>query len=448
MHSSVQHIYDQIRAQHEHGSYGTIEEGLPAGSQDSDQPSGQVNATQVGRAATDPKKAMAQAGDAVAQAVTQAAVAANMANDKAQGKAPANLRNAQPKDAVKTPQEKMRAQQTINNLGQDLDPDEDGEPNLNESTAAKQVATQMITDNDFTANMALHLTEGQDPDRVTMLFLESIERCRLESPETALASILEHFDDEAKPVVEFVMDIISGDLSAIVEGDTPETISEGLAKKLAALGIAASMAGGIHGGLGKLNDSLQGGVLDRQSQIQSTMDNMDQDSVVNTNRAQIAQLGSQLSQVPKKPSTGGASQDRRAAMAYLRQLSSRVNMGKMTPEAAIRMVGKRYDAEDLQDDLQDDLQSYFESIQESEMPYDQDGKFENPDNDSTPGTDDIEGQYKDAEKRRREKLGKNAVNAPAGHTDDVDDTTKLHDEVQKTVFTAEAREDLLDGIFD
>lgn len=446
MHSSVQHIYDQIRAQHMKGKYGTIEEGLPAGSQDSDQQDKGMRAspTQMSRAAVNPKEAMAKAGQDVAAAVANVATAANMANDKAQGKAPAPLSNAQPRQAQPTPQDKMRAQKTIQKVGQELDPDEDGTPNLNENqtTAAKQVAEKMITNDDFTANMALHLTEHQDPDRVTMLFLESIERARIETPETALKAILEHFDDDAKPVVEFVMDIISGDLSAIVEGDTPETISEGLAKKLAGLGLAAALGTGAYQGMKGVHDSLEGGMLDRKAQTQHIMNLDDETSAVNTNRAQIVKLASALAPLSKRESLGGDGQDRTAAQAYLRQLTSRVNMGRMTPDAAVRMVNRRYDAEDLQDDLQ----SYFESIEEAEMPYKEDGEFENPDG-NTPQNDGIEDEHKKAEKRRREKLGKNAVDAPAGHTDDLDKTTKTSDDVQKSVFTNEAREELLDGIF-
>lgn len=252
-HHSVQAIYEQIREQHARGAYGTIEEGLPPGTQRSDirhqqSQQGQEASLSPQQMVQDPKQAMQGAADTLSDAVQQVAVAANMENDMIRGQAPAPFKETQARKPMQTPQEKSRRGRVLNKLGDELDPSEDGkiDPGFLQNikgTAGRQVAEHMITDENFTKNLSQHLKgENKDPERVTMLFTEAVHRMRIEGYSKSLKAIQEHFSDAVAPVVEFTLDIIKGDLSAIVEGQTPEQISENLAKRLAGLGVASAVS--------------------------------------------------------------------------------------------------------------------------------------------------------------------------------------------------------------
>lgn len=253
LHHSVQAIYEQIREQHARGAYGTIEEGLPPGTQDSDirqRQQGQPGqpGQQTRKMLQDPKQAMKGAADTLSDAVQQVAVAANMEDNMIRGQAPAPFKETQPRKPMQTPQEKARRGKVLNALGDDLDQNEDGQIDQEalqniKGTAGRQVAEHMITDENFTKNLSQHLKgENKDPERVTMLFTEAVHRMRIEDYNKSLKAIQEHFSDAVGPVVEFTLDIIKGDLSAIVEGQTPEQISENLAKRLAGLGVASAVS--------------------------------------------------------------------------------------------------------------------------------------------------------------------------------------------------------------
>lgn len=453
LNESVQFIFDQIRAKHA-AKYGVISEGLPPGTQDDEISSqkGSLNSNTAQRMSNDPKRSMQDAGKKIAAAVQQAAMAANAKDNQDKGLPPANVRNAQPKPAKATPQDKNRRQKVLSKLAQNLDDNEDGQIDKNipqqlkehQDTAGRQVATHMITDANFTGNLAKYLKEEQTQERVSALLIEGISRLPVDGLDKTIQVIKEHFDSDIHPVVEFVLDIANGDLSSIVEGQTPEQISEGLAKKLAALGIAGALGmGAMH--MGKGQDAAAKPTAQPQRTEQSTTNF--NDLKVNRNLTQTAY---RLARLAKRESLGGAAMGNQRAAAVLRTLSAYVQRGRMTPDQAIQRLSRDYN---IDDGMTETLQSFFGTLVSEDCSLteratmDGTGKGEK---DTNAKNDEVDDEVAKAIKRREKALkdmGKGGPDAPAGHTDNTDETTQTSKAVNNTIFTVEQRQELLDGIF-
>lgn len=438
----VNEVYEQIRNNFEAAKPVAINEGLPPGTQESEpgaQPVQRTNSRQKQQMAANPQQAMDSAAEQISQGVEQVALAANMQNDSSKGEPPEPFREAQPSKPKATPQDKQRVQKVLNKLGQKLDPSEDGVPELDalfgrHQEAGMQVAEHMITDQQFAEKLSCHLVEEQSPERVTMLFTEAIQRLHNDDYNTVRDAICTHFNTAAKPVVEFVLDMANGDLSTIMEGETPEQISEGLAKRLAGLGVAAALGGGVMG------QSVDHPVPQATAPQQETRTEATVKEPTNT-----APIVADMARNVRQGSLGGMQQNRTQAQVFLHRVQDRVSSGKMTPDEGVDAIRNRYE---ISDNTIEQLHNLFSPISEQEgietMSKNEEGvTFEEKNKRN-------EKELLEASRRREKALKKGTKedpDAPAGHTKDVEATTQNTQTIDKCVFTCEQRERILDEIF-